>query len=309
VLLGLFRRKDIQSANPQLMGAAVSDQFLRDHATVAAWSELEHDDDGHHTNITAKSLTVDGNATVTGAMKSGTLTSPVTISTPPNQPQGTASIGVPVLGPGGRNIVDDPPSMGVEADVTLVGQSTDRDFLPSVDAQRNLGSLAGVGQPLQRRWKNVIVSNTLYGKSLWVEDRIYEKLNRAAGLGYWTAVPFNAANYSADPPLTWTVASGNQFRYAYTLIGKTMWLAVIIGGSTTAGGASGNGLRVTIPGGFLPAGNATVIGSGLNASASTLIVCGVVTGRSYVQVLPYPTTNPWNNGSCDAYFTIAFEIQ
>jgi hypothetical protein len=55
-----------------MVGDAVVDQFQRTHGALTAWQEVEHTDDGHHTDIHATSVTIDpGGLTVKGDVSSG----------------------------------------------------------------------------------------------------------------------------------------------------------------------------------------------------------------------------------------------
>lgn len=67
----------------------------------------------------------------------------------------------------------------------------------------------------------------------------------AAVLGAWTAVAFNAGNFTGSGTITWTVASGDQSFFTYTIIGKTMIVAFRIATTTVAG--TGTELLITIP--------------------------------------------------------------
>jgi hypothetical protein len=70
--LGLFRKENLQSGDSKMVGDAVVDQFQRTHGALTAWQEVEHTDDGHHTDIHATSVTIDpGGLTVKGDVSSG----------------------------------------------------------------------------------------------------------------------------------------------------------------------------------------------------------------------------------------------
>lgn len=75
---------------------------------------------------------------------------------------------------------------------------------------------------------------------------------RSVALGEWTAVPYDAANFSGQGSMTWTVGSDDQNTYTWMLAGLTMTLAVSLG-ETSVGGTTDVELRVKIPGGYRPA--------------------------------------------------------
>jgi hypothetical protein len=65
-------------------------------------------------------------------------------------------------------------------------------------------------------------------------------------MGHWTAVPFNAANFTGASGMTWTVSSGNIITNRYTYIGKTMiWLLSMTG--SILGGSLSTSLILTPP--------------------------------------------------------------
>lgn len=63
--IGLYRREHLRSGDPSLIGDAAAEQFQRTHGAINAWQEVEHTDDGHHGDITAKSITVSPGGIVT----------------------------------------------------------------------------------------------------------------------------------------------------------------------------------------------------------------------------------------------------
>jgi hypothetical protein len=63
---------------------------------------------------------------------------------------------------------------------------------------------------------------------------VYEK-GRAAPMGHWTTVPFNAGMFAAGGAGTWTVGAGNVLVFEYAIVGKTLWLSVFLSGTTIGG--------------------------------------------------------------------------
>lgn len=68
-----------------------------------------------------------------------------------------------------------------------------------------------------------------------------------AVLGQWTAVPYSAANFTANAG-TWTVDAGDVVTYAYTLVGKTMWLNFYLSATSVVAPLPAE-LRIALPGG------------------------------------------------------------
>jgi hypothetical protein len=107
----------------------------------------------------------------------------------------------------------------------------------------------------------------------------------------WIDLPYNAANFTAAPGMTWTVAAGNVFVYAYMLEGKKLTLTALIT-NTTIGGTAAADLRVALPPGL------TVAVYGINTAWTTQgsAVVYPVVGQPYVSI--YKTDlSPWALGA------------
>jgi hypothetical protein len=76
--------------------------------------------------------------------------------------------------------------------------------------------------------------------------------NRSTPMGEWISVAFAAGNFTGNGSMTWTLASGDQTTFKYTLVGKTMTVSVVLA-TTTVGGTPNTTLRIAIPGGFTAA--------------------------------------------------------
>lgn len=72
---------------------------------------------------------------------------------------------------------------------------------------------------------------------------------RTIPLGEWITPVFQPTDFSTVAVGTWTVTSANLARFAYTLVGKTMTVAVYIVSSTITGGTP-SFLTIKIPGGY-----------------------------------------------------------
>jgi hypothetical protein len=62
----------------------------------------------------------------------------------------------------------------------------------------------------------------------------------------WVSVAFDSANFTADGSMTWTVDSGDQSTFKYSILGKTMFLAVVLE-ATTVGGTLSSQLQIKVP--------------------------------------------------------------
>lgn len=144
--------------------------------------------------------------------------------------------------------------------------------------------------------------------TLSLSDGIFER-SRTTKMGEWISVTYNASNFTASTG-TWTVESGDQIVFKYTLIGKTMIVSIELFGTSLS--ASPASLNIAIPGGFTAKVNTrnacqmidagTGIGGFLNVAAGGTVIqafkdfnAGVWTG---------PTTN-----TTSVFGQITFEIQ
>jgi hypothetical protein len=139
------------------------------------------------------------------------------------------------------------------------------------------------------------------------DGAIYER-GRTTPLGEWIDVSFSEGNFTANGSMTWTVASGEQYAYAYTLIGKTMVLNVKIHGADI-GGTANNELRVAIPGSF----TAALVTQALcwhGYDAGYIYgTCEVATSGTYVAIKKYDTSNfVTNTGDTYISFIFTFEV-
>jgi hypothetical protein len=74
----------------------------------------------------------------------------------------------------------------------------------------------------------------------------------------WQDVPFAAANFSAVAPMIWTVGAAAIQKNRYAVVGKLLFWSIYISwfsGSNVLTGSPSAGLKLTLPGGYLMAGN------------------------------------------------------
>lgn len=90
------------------------------------------------------------------------------------------------------------------------------------------------------------VDGTTYGR----KNAAWEPVT-ATLPGAWTAVTFNAADFTCSGSMTITISSGHVQNFSYQVFGKTMMLAINLNGFTLGGSASSQ-LKVKIPGGYTP---------------------------------------------------------
>jgi len=129
---------------------------------------------------------------------------------------------------------------------------------------------------------------------------------RTTALGEWLSVTFAAGNFTASPG-TWTVSSGQQTTYAYTLIGKTMILAFCIDGGTTA--SSPGHLDILIPGGFSAARDIEgTFAYSDDAGATGKIGNSLVSGTKVLLYKDITHSVAWGNAAVYVRGQISFQI-
>ena len=137
----------------------------------------------------------------------------------------------------------------------------------------------------------------------------YYEGTRSTAMGYWIAVAHSAGNFTASTG-SWTVDSGDQLVYRYTLIGKTMILSWSIANSDVSAGSV---LRLAIPGSFTAAQTINGVHEARdNGGVAVFATCRTVSGQAYIELYPTAgTTGTWAITSSDNTATIgtfAFEV-
>jgi hypothetical protein len=77
---------------------------------------------------------------------------------------------------------------------------------------------------------------------------IISQVNSSLPAPAWITPAFNAANFTGNGSMTWTVESGDVATYAYIISGKTMTVSLFIN-TTTVGGTPNTTLQIAIPAG------------------------------------------------------------
>jgi hypothetical protein len=111
----------------------------------------------------------------------------------------------------------------------------------------------------------------------------------AAAAPVWTAVAYSAANFVGTGGMTWTVDSGDQVRFSYLLVGKTMTVSFWFN-STSLTGTATNEIRITIPGGKASAAYSAGI-AWLNNPGSLAGIINAPAGQTYLQIYKIDQSN------------------
>ena len=276
----------------------VGDELRAQGSQLTGYLSAQHKNDGSHGNVTAESLDVSDDTSLHGRLVlDGTTVDP-------NDSRFQVSITRETVAP------------SMELATLLVGQAPILE-LSSVDAPTTglspvLSLAAGGGARLQLRFDSagsgVDALLFLQNGGMVQTNNGYKERNRTVAVGEWTAVPFSAGNFTASAG-TWTVSSGNQATYKYTLVGKTMTLTWIINASSCSSAAT---LRLAIPGGFVAA--TTQQCSAFAISAGGARVPSLVTlaaGTAFVTLFADTNGSNFAISAGNAYSsgTVAFEVQ
>lgn len=125
----------------------------------------------------------------------------------------------------------------------------------------------------------------------------------------WTNVAYAAGNFTGSGAQTWTVESGDQTTFAYTILGKNMTVAFTLI-TTSVGGTPSINLQITIPASKLSARSAydTVYISD-NATRS-IAVAEVGAGGSLIYIQKNDASNfTASTNATVVRGTVTFEIQ
>jgi hypothetical protein len=176
---------------------------------LTGWMLQEHDDDGKHGKITADAITVDGPVAITGG--------PLTLDGVP------VTVGGPVLP---HHVTHEPGGSDALVNAAWVHQANT--FQTHQTVQGNFAATGSIASDI-----------TVYGAQ-------FQEPPRTVPMGYWIAVPFNAAHYAGTGGMNWTVSAGHLTANHYTLIGKTLYWNVLIAGGLLSG-TSAAAITLTIP--------------------------------------------------------------
>jgi hypothetical protein len=244
---------------------------------------VEHDLEGHHTDITADSLTVE-TATVesledTFVQDELTYYDDIGQFGFPASARYEVPAGIVGDGPVTQFTYSPPDFSGssATADLTITGFGPTGHLLPGTDATYDLGSWAST----DRKWRRLYLSG--YGDAPYFHASSgFAERNRAALVGEWTTPAFAAGDFTASGGATWTVDAGDVNTYRYAVVGKTMTLAWGIFNTDLSAGAV---LRLAIPGGFTAASGIDALYRNVNAGAAGAIgICRVSAGGTFVEL-------------------------
>jgi hypothetical protein len=123
-------------------------------------------------------------------------------------------------------------------------------------------------------------------------------------------VPFNAANFTANGAMTWTVIAGDVAHFRVGRLGKLLYLTFKIGG--TVGGVLNTQLFVKVPNSLIIRNSLnfpTIInsfGTGFQMGFSSIAAGNTVVGFSPSQ--PAPFSN-WGAGAAEVNYSGFIEVQ
>ncbi len=159
------------------------------------------------------------------------------------------------------------------------------------------------------------VINNAWKQELYAQiDALSASLTAAAGMGAWIPVPYNAALFTASPPLTWTVEAADVLYFKYLKYGSLAIFAFDVY-QTTLGGSPATQLRVIFPPGILPTQNQVQTGVWVTTPAggvtSVLGVANINASAGFVELYcDSSMQKPWTPGanSTRVAATLMFEV-
>jgi hypothetical protein len=162
---------------------------------------------------------------------------------------------------------------------------------------------------IDRTWYNALVNDDGSGTTGSVLDKsdLDDLLDTIdAMVTDWTAVTYNAANFTASAG-TWTVDAGDQITYRWSLVNKTMHLRVTLTNTTVSAPAS---LRVAIPGGHtsLAVVESVIRVKNNGTDAFGLAYCGAAAATVAIYATPAYGTFAAGTNNTDVSIDISFEV-
>lgn len=128
------------------------------------------------------------------------------------------------------------------------------------------------------------------------------------GLGQWTAVSYDAGNFTSSSG-SWTVEEADVTTYSYMIMGKTMYLQWRIVSTTVAG--TPGGLRIAIPASKTAAKAVEIIGLvNDNGGGNAAGLISIAASGTYVTLYKDFVPNVWSNSTnaTNVFGNIVFEI-
>lgn len=127
-------------------------------------------------------------------------------------------------------------------------------------------------------------------------------------IGVPQSVPFDAANFSGNGSMTWTVVSAGQSTFWYALVGQLLVVNFDVSG--TAGGTPDSQLLITVPGNFtVLAGAINPVLVVTNGTAAIGYAFASISTPTVIAVLNSAAGNvDWTAGTVEVYGQIAFQV-
>ena len=283
-------------------------------AAVVGGFQVQHKEDGTHTNVTLTTLEIadvedDGNLT-------GSL-----IPTTATQDLGAEieiSNGASYWRPWRSLLVSDSINWHPFANAATDGMPTivrsTRSLAVTCGADGSSGSFTATGWSGSNTCTLTVNSGVASSAGiaattfLQAGTTIFER-GRGTALGEWIDVTYAAGNFTASSG-SWTVDSGDQSLYHYTLVGTTMILAWSIANTDVSAGSV---LRLAIPGGFTAAATMRGLHHATDAGGAEVVAtCRAVSGQAYIELYPtIGTGGTWTITAGDNTTTvgsITFEV-
>ena len=284
-------------------------------AAVVGGFQVQHKEDGTHTNVTLTTLEIaavedDGN--VTGSLVPTTATQDLGAEI-------ALSSGSSVMRPWRSLLVSDsinfhPFASAVAAGMPTIVRST-RSLAVTCGEDGSSGSFTATGWAGSNTCTLTVSAGVVSSAGVTATTGVqsgpvgYLERSRSTALGDWDDVTYAAGNFTASSG-SWTVDSGDQSLYHYTLVGTTMILAWSIANTDVSAGSV---LRLAIPGGFTAAATMRGLHHATDAGGAEVVAtCRAVSGQAYIELYPtIGTGGTWTITAGDNTTTvgsITFEV-
>jgi hypothetical protein len=156
-------------------------------------------------------------------------------------------------------------------------------------------------------------ATSIVGYGGWV-DYEYDAIRKYWRLmgheqGGWITPAFNAADWTGNGGMTWTVPAGVVAKNAvYWLKGKTLFVQVMVSGGVIAGAGSNPLIQRTMPGGYREVGGSTGTAAAVDAAGDCPMAIWLVAGNT-LQFYKHPSgAVGWALGGNLLYANMCFDV-
>jgi hypothetical protein len=124
----------------------------------------------------------------------------------------------------------------------------------------------------------------------------------------WTPITYDAASFTGNNAMTWTVAQTSVARLHWRRIDTTVTIRIILN-TTTVGGVPSTRLQIRLPAALIPPRTIFSTGSGLDNGVSTTLVGFIsITVDPSLLLITRADAAAWTAGPASVWLTMDYEV-